>query len=310
MSLRCCNSAAATHRLSNNPICSEQGCSFRLLFAFISIPLIPLPSPSPHPCFSKGETSQHPPAGWCFWNQERVLPVPWAVSIIGSTREASEGLKCAAFSHPPPSHPKKKRVHYYRPCAGLLFNAVINKCHVFVTHSVPQAGRCSIGSWIRAITRRGTPAMWCGRCWRLWLTSTPWKLSTEILKWVAALTPSEYTVCTQFPCWSDKPVFLCSWRIWCISIVWSTPRLSSATSSWLNLKMDSLKTPAGLQNISVNCLKMWRKKNLCEVCSKNTVKVETVPFAFSSRGGCKAEIRQTCGLLGYWCHYVYTVSTI
>lgn len=34
------------------------------------------------------------------------------------------------------------------------------------------------------------------------------------------------------------------------------------------------------------------------------------PLAFSAGGGCEAEIRQTCGLLGYWCHHVYTVSTI
>ncbi len=28
----------------------------------------------------QGETPQHPPAGRCLWNPERVLPVPWAVS--------------------------------------------------------------------------------------------------------------------------------------------------------------------------------------------------------------------------------------
>lgn len=47
---------------------------------FLPSPLFPL-------LLSKGETSQHPPAGWCFWNQERVLPVSGAVSIIGGTWE-------------------------------------------------------------------------------------------------------------------------------------------------------------------------------------------------------------------------------
>lgn len=101
--------------------------------------------PSPPPPFSKGETSQHPPAGRFFWNEERVLPVPWAVSIVGSTREALTEMCCIPLNPPPPEKKEKEMVHYRRPCDGLFQSCRQQVTHV--SHPSSATGR-EVFDWI------------------------------------------------------------------------------------------------------------------------------------------------------------------
>lgn len=51
--------------------------------------------------------------------------------------------------------------------------------HVGSAFAVLLAGRCLTGYWTKATIRSETPAMWSGRCWKLWPICTLCKLSTE-----------------------------------------------------------------------------------------------------------------------------------
>lgn len=52
-------------------------------------------------------------------------------------------------------------------------------CCGLCSSAEPQAGRCLTGSWTKVTTQSVTPATWFARCWRRWLISTPFTLSTE-----------------------------------------------------------------------------------------------------------------------------------
>lgn len=176
--------AAALHYRCSHPLSLEPShmlrrrmCSFRLFLAFISNPLLSSLHPFPAPPFQRVKHHNILQLVDSFeTKKEYFLFLELWVSSEALERHR---LKCAAFCNPPPPPPpapfqkkRKKEKERKKWCiiAGLVmvfFNPVVNKWRVFLIHPVPQAGRCSTGSWIKGITLRGTPAMWCGRCWRL-----------------------------------------------------------------------------------------------------------------------------------------------
>lgn len=127
---------------------------------------------------------------------------------------------------------------------------------------------------------------------------------------MAALTPSENTVCTPFPCYNKNLCLLVQLENLVYFNRLKHSKIVISDFQLAKLENGLIKDPCGTPEYLGRSLENVGKKYDWSLQLQYSERGKPILFVFSSGGGCEAEIRQTCGLLGYWCHYVYTVSTI